>query len=360
MVDWDSLASQGLDWFSHCRSGILGITMEGKDAAETRDSPVTVPKMLSGNAVAAASWSASVAINAALITAALFFAVPRIAVISRDAMQVSIEPFITPQQESAPPAPDNPLSSKDVLFEIQESQSPSQASGLSPSELMLPPSTVLNLKIPEQAKFGPPAASVGAISANSPNARPLPVSDVWSAGPPRPNAPGADGTAKTANSRGGGNGRDVGPRFGNGPVTTSQLGNLNISTRKIAVVMDNSDSMQVARGIVENAVRLAKTLGRGNTKLWKQHPHGGVDKGLVSTVSELAQHRPDAIYWVTDLRDVEDESELSRLREVLLRNKIRLYVCTWFNNPSEGLMGVIDASGGAVDRQGGASIPMSL
>lgn len=147
--------------------------------------------------------------------------------------------------------------------------------------------------------------------------------------------------------------RSGGAGFGSGlGGTVGRIGNLEIRTKKLAVIVDTSPSMFENESVIGQARTEAATLCRDTRGKLVEQDGSAVNQKFVDTVFDLAKRRPDAIYWLCDLEDGENPEQRERLRDILKKEKIRLYICTWKHHPTAALRSIIEESGGALDTKG--------
>jgi hypothetical protein len=132
-------------------------------------------------------------------------------------------------------------------------------------------------------------------------------------------------------------------------IGVKKIGGLTIKAKKISVVTDNSGSMREAQETVgKEADKLVRsTRGR------RVDINGcRVDEGFLQAVRKVAISNVDAIYWLCDLQDFQDPEVVEKLREFLLKEKIKFYICSWDRRPSAAMQAIIDQTGGAFELRG--------
>jgi len=132
-------------------------------------------------------------------------------------------------------------------------------------------------------------------------------------------------------------------------IGVRKIGGLTIKAKKISVITDTSGSMKVAQ----------ETVGREADKLVKATRGKrvdlrgcAVDREFLQAVKRVAVNNVDAIYWLCDLQDPQDPKIVEELRELLLRKKIKFYICSWDRRPSDSMQAIIDETGGAFELRG--------
>ena len=132
-------------------------------------------------------------------------------------------------------------------------------------------------------------------------------------------------------------------------IGVKKIGGLTIKAKKISVVTDNSGSMrEVQETVGKEADKLVKsTRGR------RIDINGcRIDQHFLRAVRKVAINNVDAIYWLCDLQDHQDPEVVDELREFLLEQKIKFYICSWDRRPSATLQAIIDQTGGAFELRG--------
>jgi hypothetical protein len=132
-------------------------------------------------------------------------------------------------------------------------------------------------------------------------------------------------------------------------IGVKKIGGLTIKAKKISVITDNSGSMREAQETVgKEADKLVKsTRGR------RIDINGcRIDQGFFQAVRKVAVSNVDAIYWLCDLQDHQDPEVVEKLREFLLKEKIKFYVCSWDRRPNEAMQAIIEQTGGAFELRG--------
>lgn len=146
-----------------------------------------------------------------------------------------------------------------------------------------------------------------------------------------------------------GNGSGMGTGAGG---TVGRIGNLEIRTKRLAVIVDTSGSMFENKDVIQQARTQAGALCHDTHGKLVEQDGSAVNGKFVDTVLALAKRHPDAVYWLCDLEDGEIPEQRARLRDILRREKIRFYICTWKRHPTAELLAIINDSGGALDMQG--------
>jgi hypothetical protein len=132
-------------------------------------------------------------------------------------------------------------------------------------------------------------------------------------------------------------------------IGVKKIGGLTIKAKKISVITDDSGSMRRAQETVgKEADKLVRaTRGR------RVDINGcRIDEEFLQAVRRVTANNVDALYWLCDLQDHQDPQAVEELREILLKKKIKFYVCSWDRTPSEALQSIIEQTGGAFEHRG--------
>lgn len=169
-------------------------------------------------------------------------------------------------------------------------------------------------------------------------------------------------------------GSSFGSGFGAGGADTGgasmKVGKITVKAKTLGLVLDVSGSMESHLPKVKREVRKAfkdaKTVEVEGCQLdWREPTAEEPDedreiklkkeaKSVIEAIEMLVgDGRADAIYWFSDLQDLQTEAGLARLRELLKLERgkaraVKFYIRSLGKEPSPELAAIVRASGGAV------------
>ena len=169
-------------------------------------------------------------------------------------------------------------------------------------------------------------------------------------------------------------GNSFGSGFGAGGADTGgasmKVGKITVRAKTLGLVLDVSGSMESHLPKVKREVRKAfkdaKTVEVEGCQLdWREPAAEERDedreiklkkeaKSVIEAIEMLVgDGRADAIYWFSDLQDLQTEAGLDRLRELLKLERgkaraVKFYIRSLGEEPSPELAAIVRASGGAV------------
>lgn len=213
---------------------------------------------------------------------------------------------------------------------------------------------------PAPSSTGAPAAPDITIASSAMSALSLAVSDV----------PSFDNGVSGLE----GIGSSFGSGFGNGGSGTvgasMKVGKITVKAKTLGLILDVSGSMESHLPKVKREVRKAfkdaKTVEVEGCQLdWREPPAEERDekreiklkkeaKSVIEAIEMLVgDGRADAIYWFSDLQDLQTEAGLARLRDLLKLERgkaraVKFYIRSLGQEPSPELAAIVKASGGAV------------
>lgn len=169
-------------------------------------------------------------------------------------------------------------------------------------------------------------------------------------------------------------GSSFGSGFGAGGANTGgasmKVGKITVKAKTLGLILDVSGSMESHLPKVKREVRKAfkdaKTVEVEGCQLDWREPSAEERDGdreiklkkeansVIEAVEMLVgDGRVDAIYWFSDLQDLQTEAGLARLRELLKLERgkaraVKFYIRSLGEEPSSELAAIVRASGGAV------------
>lgn len=144
---------------------------------------------------------------------------------------------------------------------------------------------------------------------------------------------------------GNGNGRGfgIGDGKGNSKGTSGKIMGDTINATKLGVILDVSPSMKPYIPVLQNEImsnfKNAKILSVVGCSLIE-------GSRSMNAFEELSSSGVDTIYWFCDLQDPQMRVSLERLKSMLKRNNIKLYIKSLDMSPNVYLSDIIASSGG--------------
>lgn len=144
---------------------------------------------------------------------------------------------------------------------------------------------------------------------------------------------------------GNGNGRGfgIGDGKGSGRGTSGRIMGDTINATKLGVILDVSPSMKPYISVLKDEImsnfKNAKILNVVGCSLIE-------GSRSMNAFEELSNSGVDAIYWFCDLQDPQMRISLERLKSMLKRNNIKLYIKSLDMSPNVYLSDIIASSGG--------------
>ena len=285
----------------------------------------------------AGPWAASAAANIALFALLFLYGVPRFVADTSEAMQVTVTSFFA--ETPTPQKPEENANTgggggQEGLAQAAASYqvAPATEATMSLAAVTTVNPTALQLDIPQTISKG--------------EARLAPVSAIAKAAP----------TAGTGGGNGGGNGTGIGDGTGtgqgsgtgSGASAVHRIGKLRIQAQKICVILDVSGSM--TRNM-EVAAKEARKLAESTGGTVVEIEDCNLSTFFVREVEAFAAAGADAVYWLCDLQDYQEQRCINDLSALLRKAKMKFYVSSWDKKPSSELSGAIRSSGGAFEHR---------
>lgn len=283
----------------------------------------------------AGPWAASAAANILLFALLFIYGVPKVVIDTSEAIQVTVTSFFA--ETPTPQRPDENAGGgggQEGLAQAAASYqvAPATEATMSLAAVTTVNPTALQLDIPQAISKG--------------EARLAPVSAIAKAAP----------TAGTGGGNGGGNGTGIGdgtgtgqgPGTGSGASAVHRIGKLRIQAQKICVILDVSGSM--TRNM-EVAAKEARKLAESTGGTVVEIEDCNLSTFFVREVEAFAAAGADAVYWLCDLQDYQEQRCINDLSALLRKAKMKFYVSSWDKKPSAELSGAIRSSGGAFEHR---------
>lgn len=283
----------------------------------------------------AGPWATSAAANLALFALLFLYGVPRFVADTSEAIQVTVTSFFA---ETPPPQkPDENAGGGGGQEALEAAAASYQVASATAATMSLAAVTTVNpsalqINIPQTISKG--------------EARLAPVSAIAKAAP----------TAGSGGGIGGGNGGGIGDGTGTGEGSGTgagasavhRIGKLRIQAEKICVILDVSGSM--TRNIAV-AAEEARNLAESTGGTVVEFENSDLSIFFVREVEAFAAAGADAVYWLCDLQDYQEQRCINDLSALLKKAKMKFYVSSWDKKPSSELSEAIRSSGGAFERR---------